>query len=119
MIYKEDILDHFKHPQNFGAVKRATHKQTGANASCGDRIKMSARIEEGKIVDIAFEGSSCALSTAAASMLTEAVKGRQVEEVLRWDGKEVEELTGEVNPGRVRCVTLPLRVLQKMLLKNE
>jgi nitrogen fixation NifU-like protein len=119
MIYKEEILDHYKHPQNFGLVGNPTHKGNGANASCGDVIEMSVTVEDGVIKEVGFEGTGCALSTAASSMLTEFVKGKKVEEVLKMNDGDIKNLTGEVNVGRLRCVTLPLRVLQKTLETKE
>jgi nitrogen fixation protein NifU and related proteins len=114
-LYKEEILDHYKNPHNFGDLSGKTHQSREMNASCGDMIEIYLKIDKGVVVDAGFRGVGCALSTAAASLLTDEVKGKMVEEVVVWDKKIIDKLMGEVNPGRVKCVTLPLEVLQKAI----
>ena len=80
-LYREVILDHFKSPKNRGSLPNANAKADGMNPLCGDQIAMSAVIEGGKITDVKYEGHGCAISQSAASMLTELVKGRSIDEL--------------------------------------
>jgi nitrogen fixation protein NifU and related proteins len=80
-LYQEVILDHYKHPRNFGPVDCATHAAEGDNPLCGDHVEFSLKIEGGRVIDAGFEGSGCAISTAAASLVTEAISGRSLGEV--------------------------------------
>ena len=79
-LYQELILDHTKHPRNFGKLEAASHKAVGDNPLCGDRVAISLKIDNGLINDICFEGKGCAISTASASMMTEFLKDKKVEE---------------------------------------
>jgi nitrogen fixation NifU-like protein len=80
-LYQEVILDHSRQPRNFGALDQANRAARGDNPLCGDTLVLAARVRDGKVEDLAFEGSGCAISVASASLMTEAVKGRTVEEV--------------------------------------
>ena len=77
-LYQEVILDHNKKPRNYGRLEDATHRSEGLNPLCGDHIWVSLRVADGKIDAIAFEGQSCAICKASASMMTGAVKGKAV-----------------------------------------
>ena len=79
-LYQATILDHGKSPRNLGKLESANRSAAGHNPLCGDRLTLYLEVEDGRIVDAAFEGSGCAISTASASMLTEVVKGKTVEE---------------------------------------
>ena len=79
-LYQEVILDHNKRPRNFHAIDHASKTAKGHNPLCGDRLTLYLTIEGGRIADIAFEGSGCAISKASASLMTEAVKGRTLVE---------------------------------------
>jgi len=80
-LYQEVILDHNRRPRNFGPLPAANHRAEGHNPLCGDRVTVLLDLEDGRIRDVAFQGSGCAISTASASLMTEALKGRSVEEV--------------------------------------
>ena len=82
-LYQEVILDHNRAPRNFGALPNANRESEGHNPLCGDRVKISLHVEGDRIEDIRFQGSGCAISTASASLMTEALKGRTVEEARR------------------------------------
>lgn len=114
-LYKEEILDHYKNPHNFGDLLGKTHEAREMNASCGDMIEIYLKVKRGVVVDASFRGVGCALSTASASLLTDEVKGKKLAEVANWEEGVVFNLMGEVNPGRMKCVMLPLEVLQKAL----
>ncbi|HKJ23697.1 MAG TPA: SUF system NifU family Fe-S cluster assembly protein [Myxococcota bacterium] len=79
-LYQATILDHGKAPRNFGELASANRSAAGHNPLCGDRLTLYLEVEDGRIVNAAFEGSGCAISTASASMLTEVVKGKTVAE---------------------------------------
>ncbi len=81
-LYQEVILDHYKKPRNFGSLPDATAAAHGDNPLCGDRLALHVRLAGDRIEDIRFKGSGCAISTASASLMTEAVKGRTKDEAL-------------------------------------
>ena len=80
-LYQEVILDHTKRPRNFGELESASGQAQGNNPLCGDVVTVYVSVRDGGVEDIRFEGSGCAISTASASLMTEAVKGKSVEEV--------------------------------------
>jgi nitrogen fixation NifU-like protein len=80
-LYQELILDHGRHPRNFRFPEASNRSAEGKNPLCGDHVVIKARVENGVIKEIGFQGSGCAISTAAASTMTEAVKGKAHEEV--------------------------------------
>ena len=79
-LYQEVILDHSKRPRNFRDMADCTHEADGHNRLCGDKLHVCLKIANGKILDAAFKGSGCAISTASASMMTDAVKGKTLQE---------------------------------------
>ncbi len=86
-LYQTVILDHNKKPRNFGSLEDANRAADGHNPLCGDVIHLTARVADGHVEDLRFEGSGCAISTASASIMTQAVKGRSVEQALKlFDG---------------------------------
>jgi nitrogen fixation NifU-like protein len=134
-LYQSVILDHNKKPRNTGVLEQANRSADGFNPLCGDKIHLTARVENGRLENLCFEGSGCAISTASASLMTQAVKGRPVEEALAlFDGfralltsspsQEVE--TGGLGklavfsgvrefPMRVKCATLAWHTLRNAL----
>jgi nitrogen fixation NifU-like protein len=79
-LYQEVILDHNRRPRNFRAMDNATRRQEGYNPLCGDRLTVYVALEDDRISDVSFQGSGCAISKASASLMTEALKGKTVEE---------------------------------------
>src|SRR5579871_6105075 len=79
-LYQEIILDHNRQPRNRGRVDNANRQAEGHNPLCGDQVRVTLITDQGLVSDIAFEGQGCAISTASASLMTEAVKGKSVEE---------------------------------------
>ncbi len=80
-LYEEVILDHCKNPRNFKALPEANRKAEGYNPLCGDKVTVYLKLESGVVQDISFEGIGCAISTAAASLMTETLKGKNLTEV--------------------------------------
>lgn len=137
-LYQEIILDHNKRPRNRGKLPQANREAEGHNPLCGDQVKVTLITENGLVSDIAFEGQGCAISTASASLMTEAVKGRTVEEaegIFREFQQMVTE-TGEASdhsslgdlevfqgvrehPVRIKCATLPWHTLHAALVGDE
>ena len=79
-LYQETILDHNKRPRNFKKLEGANRIADGYNPLCGDKVKVYLRVEDGRVKDLSFEGSGCAISKASASVMTESLKGKTVEE---------------------------------------
>ena len=80
-LYQEVILDHNRSPRNFGPLEGADLKADGYNPLCGDKISIAVKVEDGVLTDVRFEGSGCAISKASASLMTEGVKGKSLDEV--------------------------------------
>ena len=115
-IYRQTILDHYKHPRNFGHLTRPDAKVEEGNVTCGDRVVMEIKSRKGTITDIRFSGEGCAISQASASMLTEKVKGKKVLDVMKLRAGDIVEMLGTtLTPSRTKCATLPLEVLTKAL----
>jgi nitrogen fixation protein NifU and related proteins len=122
-IYRDIILDHYKHPRNFGKLEKYDKTAHVANATCGDKIQMDILFGIDKkghqiIEDIRFSGVGCAISQASASMLTEYVKGKTIDEIKNIRSNNVIEMVGgQLTPSRVKCATLPLEVLTSALVQ--
>lgn len=115
-LYQDIILDHYRNPRNFGHLDHATHESEAKNLSCGDRLEMTVLIKSGKVDNIRFQGEGCAISQAAASMLTEYAKGKPAKTLLALEPKDVIELLAiELSPVRMKCALLSLETLKKAL----
>lgn len=117
-LYRDIILDHYKHPRNFGHLEGSDVKSEEINVSCGDRVVMEILLsaDKKKIADIRFSGEGCAINQASASMLTEKVKGMAIASVMRLGRKDIEKLLGTtLTVSRVKCAVLPLEAIQKAL----
>src|SRR6267154_5424813 len=97
-LYRDVILDHNRRPRNFGALEPADASVEGFNPMCGDRLTVRLKMDHDKISDIRFEGQGCAISTASASLMTEAVKGRTRAEALELFDRVHELLTDDAAP---------------------
>ena len=123
-IYRENILDHFKNPRNFGFLENSTINHKELNPVCGDQIEMFLHIKDNKIENVKFNGGGCAISIASASMLTERIKGINLMDLKNITKEEVLKMIG-VPLGIVRgkCGLLSLKVLIKCIeeieVKNE
>ena len=132
-LYQELILDHGRHPRNFRFPEGANRSAEGKNPLCGDHVIVRAKVENGVIEDVGFQGSGCAISTAAASTMTEMVKGKPREEVDVLFRKFHDLVTGKATadsealgklaafsglsefPMRVKCATLAWHTLEAAL----
>lgn len=116
MLYTEELLEHYRHPQNFRAMKSASHQITLRNPLCGDVITLFVQVTKGRVEDASFQGEGCAISIASASVFTEYCKGKSTEELQLIDEHRMMKIVGiEVSPGRIKCLLLPLEALKRML----
>lgn len=116
-IYREQIIDLAKNPLNKRAMAEATKTHSGANITCGDHVRLYLKIDDSKVVDASWEGEGCAISTAAASLLTEELKGKKVQEIKNFTQEDLFKMLGidKLGPGRVKCVTLVLETLREAI----
>ncbi|MDZ5472143.1 SUF system NifU family Fe-S cluster assembly protein [Bacillus sp. 31A1R] len=136
-LYRQVIMDHYKNPRNRGILDENSLTINMNNPTCGDRIQLTLKLDEGKVVDAKFEGEGCSISMSSASMMTQAVKGKNVEEALKlskifsemMQGKEyeddidlgdIEALQGVSKfPARIKCATLAWKAMEKGLKEEE
>ncbi len=110
-LYKENIIEHYKHPANKGSLEKVTFRDL--NPLCGDELSVYLDIVDGFVKDVKFDGQGCAISIAAMSMLTEKVKGMSVENVKSLRNEDVLQLLGiPISHTRMKCAMLSLRVVQ-------
>ncbi len=136
-LYQTVILDHNRKPRNFREPECASHRAHGDNPLCGDKVDVYVRLEDGVIADVGFQGSGCAISTAAASMMTEAVKGKPLDAVTEIFERYHEMVTSAAPgdsaelgklavfegvrefPMRVKCATLAWHTLRSALAGGD
>jgi len=134
-LYQQVILDHNKKPRNFRKLESANHSAEGFNPLCGDQLTVYLNLEDGTVKEISFEGSGCAISKAAASMMTQAVKGKSKQEAEQLFTEFHQMVTGELDeetttnglgnlkifsgvrefPVRVKCASLPWHTMHAAL----
>lgn len=135
-LYRDVILDHNKRPRNFGRIETSDSHADGHNPLCGDRLTVWLRLKDGRIEDIRFEGKGCAISTASASMMTEAVKGKdtaavqslygRIHSLLTRQDAAPDESLGKLAalsgvrefPARVKCASLCWHTLNAALERS-
>jgi nitrogen fixation protein NifU and related proteins len=136
-LYRQVIMDHYKKPRNRGVLEDGSHTINMNNPTCGDRIELTFKVEDGKVIDAKFEGDGCSISMSSASMMTQAIKGKNVDEALKlskifsdmMQGKEydddidlgdIEALQGVAKfPARIKCATLAWKAMEKGLTEEE
>ena len=119
-LYRQIILDHYKHPLNKGKLINPDVIIEESNPLCGDNIDMYLKIKNGELKDISFEGKGCALSIATTSILTEEIKGKKIEDIKKIGREEVYALLGiDVSPARTKCVMLSLATVKKGIFEYE
>jgi len=112
-IYRENILEHYRHPRHHGTIDEPDVTYEDANPLCGDRIRMDVKLNEGRIEDVRFSGHGCSISQASASMLCEKVAGMTLEEARALSRDDVLEMLGiELGPVRLKCALLALKTLK-------
>ena len=135
-LYREVILDHNRHPRNFGPLDPADKVVDGFNPLCGDKLKLYIRLADDRIDDITFQGTGCAISVASSSLMTERVKGLTVDDTLAIYESVHDMLTGETEeppdelgklvalagvrafPSRVKCASLAWHALKAALTEG-
>ena len=124
-IYRDLIIDHYQNPRNFGELKNPDATAREANASCGDMVEFQIKVKrvqssEFRVQEVAWRGVGCAISTAAASLLSERVKSQEsrVKSILEiTDEDMVKLLGGDISHARIRCAALPLAALKAAVAK--
>lgn len=112
-IYRENILDHYKRPRHKGFKAQWPAAFREYNRSCGDDISLQVLLKDNKVVDILWQGQGCTLATAGASILSEIVIGKKVNEIISWDITQVEKFLGvNILPQRQKCALIGLRAIQ-------
>lgn len=118
-MYTEVILDYYKNPRNYGELLGAQIKEQDTNPVCGDEIEVMAKVSDGRIEDTRFNGHGCAISQAAAGMLTEEVKGKSLEKVKNMTKEDMLHLLGiEISGARLKCALLAFKVLKLGIYKH-
>jgi len=137
-LYRELILDHARAPRHFGSNDAAAYQADGINRLCGDKLRLYVQIDDGRIEDIQFDGTGCAISIASASLLTETLAGMRANEAIAFCGRLIGRLTqsgsGDENfdpgplralegvreyPSRVKCATLAWQTLISAMQRDE
>jgi nitrogen fixation NifU-like protein len=111
-LYSNVLLDHFRHPRNYGSLETPDISHEAFNPLCGDRIRIELRLDDDDVViEARFKGDGCAISMAAASLLTELVVGTKINEAIS-DEELISALQSDIQPGRLQCALLPLSALR-------
>jgi nitrogen fixation NifU-like protein len=112
-LYRDNIIDHYQNPRNYGTLESPDISYEDSNPVCGDEIRMDLKIQDGRVADARFQGHGCSISQASASMLTEEINGKTLEEVKQIDKQYLLDMLGiPLGPVRLKCALLSLKVLK-------
>ena len=112
-LYRQVILDHYQNPRNYGTLEPADISYQEDNPVCGDHIRLDLRLQDGRVTDVRFSGHGCAISQASASMLTEEIQGKTLDELKAFSKDDLLDLLGiPLGPVRLKCALLALKVLK-------
>lgn len=131
-LYRQVIMDHYKNPRNKGTIEGDVLNVEMNNPTCGDRVQLHMQVDDGVVKDVKFEGEGCSISIASASMMTQAIKGKKIDEVLKMSEQFSEMMLGEdidteeldlddigalqgvsKFPARIKCATLAWKAMEK------
>jgi len=112
----QNVLEHYKNPDNAGVIEDCTHENYSKNVSCGDAVTVYLKVSDNKLVDLKFQARGCAISVAALSMLSDEIIGMSVEDILKVDKDLVLEMLGiDVGPVRLKCALIGLQSVKEAL----
>jgi nitrogen fixation NifU-like protein len=114
-MYRQQILDHYKNPRNYGEIEEPTYTHVGENPMCGDEIRVDVKLaEDDETIDgVAFQGDGCAISQASASMLSTKLPGKSIEDLMEMDRDDIVDMLGvDISPMRIKCAVLAEKVAQ-------
>jgi nitrogen fixation NifU-like protein len=119
-LYREIILDNWQNPQNYGKVKDPDLDVTDVNPTCGDKIRLTGKIKDKKLVQVQFVSDGCAVSKASASLFTEQIKNMPLSKISKITKEEVlKNLSVTISPARYNCALLCFRALQKGISESS
>jgi len=120
VLYSEVLLDHFRHPRNYGSINAPDISYESFNPLCGDRIRIELKLDRATVQEARFKGDGCAISTAAASLLTELLIGTSIEQAAAISDDElISALQSDIQPARRQCALLPLEALRHGLSEHR
>jgi nitrogen fixation NifU-like protein len=115
-LYSDILLDHFRHPRNYGSLRAPDISNEQFNPLCGDRIRLELKLDGSRVNEVRFKGDACAISTAAASLLTVLILGEDIEALAGIpDDRLISALESDIQPARLQCALLPLQALREGL----
>lgn len=118
-IYKENILDHYKHPHNKGEIRHNSSFKD-INPTCGDEITVFLDVKDNKVSNVSFTGVGCAISQAGISMLSDEIKGRDIKEIKRMKSEDIYKLLGiPISVSRIKCALLSLKAVTGAIKEYE
>lgn len=115
-LYSDILLDHFRHPRNYGSLDAPDISNEQFNPLCGDRIRLELKLEQSTVSEARFKGDACAICTAASSLLTEMVLGKDLKQLANIPNEHlINALESDIQPARLQCALLPLHALREGL----